>query len=82
MKSVTPTITALKGNICQYTTGFFSGDYIEGGRDILNAGSSTLTFSKQNDYEILVIWQRNYTTSVPNNSLCIIELNALTVTFS
>lgn len=82
MKNITPTITVLKGNICQYTTGFFSGDYIEGGRDILNAGSSTVTFSKQNDYEILVVWQRNYSTSVPNNSLCTIELNALTVNFS
>lgn len=82
MKNVTPTITVLKGNICQYTTGFFSGDYVDGGRDFLNAGSSTVTFSKQNDYEILVVWQRNYSTSVPNNSLCTIELNALTVNFS
>lgn len=82
MKDVTPTITVLKGNICQYTTGFFAGDYVEGGKDILNAGSSTVTFSKQNDHEILVIWQRNYSSSVPNNSLCTIELNALTVNFS
>lgn len=82
MKNVTPTITVLKGNICQYTTGFFSGDYVEGGRDILNEGSSTVTISKQNDHEILVIWQRSYTSSVPNNSLCTIELNALTVNFS
>ena len=82
MKNVTPTITVLKGNICQYTTGFFAGDYAEGGRDILNAGNSTVTISKQNDYEILVVWQRNYSSSVPNNSLCTIELNALTVNFS
>ena len=82
MKNVTPTISVLKGNICQYTTGFFSGDYAEGGRDILNAESSTVTISKQNDYEILVVWQRNYSSSVPNNSLCTIELNALTVNFS
>ena len=82
MKNVTPTITVLKGNICQYTTGFFAGDYVEGGRDFLNAGSSTVTISKQNDHEILVIWQRNYSSSVPNNSLCTIELNALTVNFS
>lgn len=82
MKNVTPTITVLKGNICQYTTGFFSGDYLEGGRDILNAESSTVTFSKQNDHEILMVWQRNYSSSVPNNSLCTIELNALTVNFS
>lgn len=82
MKNVTPTITVLKGNICQYTTGFFAGDYLEGGRDILNAGSSTVTISKQNDHEILVVWQRNYSSSVPNNSLCTIELNALTVNFS
>ena len=82
MKNVTPTITVLKGNICQYTTSFFSGDYVDGGRDFLNAGSSTVTFSKQNDHEILVVWQRNYSTSVPNNSLCTIELNALTVNFS
>lgn len=47
INNVTPTITVLKGNICQYTTGFFSGDYLEGGRDILNAGSSTVTISKQ-----------------------------------
>lgn len=82
MKNVTPTITVLKGNICQYTSGFFSGDYVDGGRDFLNAGSSTVTFSKQNDYEILVVWQRNYSTSVPNNSLCTAELNSLTVNFS
>lgn len=82
MKNVTPTITVLKGNICQYTTGFFSGDYVEGGRDILNAESSTVTISKQNDHEILVVWQRNYSSSVPNNSLCTMELNALTVNFS
>ena len=82
MKNVTPTITVLKGNICQYTSGFFSGDYVDGGRDFLSAGSSTVTFSKQNDYEILVVWQRNYSSSVPNNSLCTIELNALTVNFS
>lgn len=82
MKNVTPTITELKGNICQYTSGFFAGDYLEGGRDILNAGSSTVTFSKQNDHEILVVWQRNYSSSVPNNTLCTIELNALTVNFS
>lgn len=82
MKNVTPTITVLKGNICQYTTGFFSGDYAEGGRDILNAENSTVTISKQNDHEILVVWQRNYSSSVPNNSLCTIELNALTVNFS
>ena len=82
MKNVTPTITVLKGNICQYTTGFFAGDYVEGGRDILNAESSTVTISKQNDHEILVVWQRNYSSSVPNNSLCTVELNALTVNFS
>lgn len=82
MKNVTPTITVLKGNICQYTSGFFSGDYVDGGRDFLNAGSSTVTFSKQNDHEILVIWQRSYSTSVPNNSLCTAELNSLTVNFS
>ena len=82
MNNVTPTTTVLKGNICQYTTVFFYGDYVEDVRDILNAESSTVTISKQNDHEILVVWQRNYTSSVPNNSLCTMERNALTVNFS
>lgn len=82
MKNVTPTITVLKGNACQYSTGFFSGDYVEGGRDFFNTIGTTVTFSKQSEKEILVILQRNFSTTVPNNSLCTVELNALTVNFS
>ena len=82
MKNVTPTITALKINVCKNSSGYLFSSYTSGGYNVLSGSGLTTTCEKNTDNDLLIKIQSSSSISETNNTQVVVEVDAINVNFS
>ena len=82
IKNVTPTITALKINVCKNSSGYLFSSYTSGGYNALTSSGLTTTCEKSTDNDLLIKIQSSSLISETNNTQVIVEVNEININFS
>ena len=81
MKNVTPTITALKINVCKNSSGYLFSSYTSGGYNVLTSSGLTTTCEKNTDNNLLIKIQSSSSISETNNTQVTVEVDEINISF-